>query len=173
MCGVLCVLCVLCEVKPRQVTCHTLPNSSQRKLANRRFVVEVIMTSDDGTLKDIWEAELKKLGKWQNYRFGIVMVRFGLNFTTQQPSIAPNTQHPTPTAHTAGGSTKPRRCAATRAGRPDIGQRDLCLPCPRTWSSPRERHHPRRLQGNRWEDALNPTLTLTLAHTQRHYPYSD
>ena len=53
------------------------------------------MTSDDGTLKDIWEAELKKLGKWQNYRFGIVMVRFGLNFTTQQPT--PNTQHQPPT----------------------------------------------------------------------------
>ena len=46
----------------------------QRELADREFVVEVIATSDDETLKDIFVAELEeKLSKWKDYRFGIVM----------------------------------------------------------------------------------------------------
>ena len=41
------------------------------------FVVQVNCSSPDEDLKDKWSAALHKLGKWSNYRFGIVMVREG------------------------------------------------------------------------------------------------
>ena len=34
----------------------------------------MICTSGDDTLKDIWVGELEKMGKWKEYKFGIVMV---------------------------------------------------------------------------------------------------
>ena len=50
----------------------------RRELAHRKglageFVVEVRCSSDDEGLKEHWAADLPKLGKWSNYRFGIVM----------------------------------------------------------------------------------------------------
>ena len=39
------------------------------------FVVQVNCSSADEDLKDKWSADLHKLGKWSNYRFGIVMVQ--------------------------------------------------------------------------------------------------
>ena len=48
----------------------------QRQNTDPRHVLEVICTSADGTLEDIWLAELEKLGKWKEYRFGIIMVRY-------------------------------------------------------------------------------------------------
>ena len=47
----------------------------KRKLTNPKHVIEVICTSADSILKDIWVGELQKLGKWKGYKFGIVMVR--------------------------------------------------------------------------------------------------
>ena len=44
---------------------------------NGEFVVPVNCSSADEDLKDKWSADLHKLGKWSNYRFGIVMVREG------------------------------------------------------------------------------------------------
>ena len=44
---------------------------------NGEFVVQVNCSSADEDLKDKWSADLHKLGKWSNYRFGIVMVRAG------------------------------------------------------------------------------------------------
>ena len=44
---------------------------------NGEFVVQVNCSSADEDLKDKWSADLHKLGKWSNYRFGIVMVREG------------------------------------------------------------------------------------------------
>ena len=49
----------------------------QRKHTDPKHVVEVICTSADDTLKDIWVSELRKLGKWSEYKFGIVMVGSG------------------------------------------------------------------------------------------------
>ena len=46
----------------------------KRKLTNPKHVVEVICTSEDNGLEQKWRADLHKLGKWQKYKFGIVMV---------------------------------------------------------------------------------------------------
>ena len=59
----------------------------QRKLTDPKHVIEVICTSADDTLKDIWVSELPKLGKWKEYKFGIVMVR----------GAPTSTAHPLPT----------------------------------------------------------------------------
>ena len=61
----------------------------QRKLTNPKHVVEVICTSADDTLKDIWVGELRKLGKWSEYKYGIVMVSLFSGSTTKLTPFAP------------------------------------------------------------------------------------
>ena len=63
----------------------------KRKLTNPKHVVEVICTSADDTLKDIWVGELRKLGKWSEYKYGIVMVGGFSGSTTKLIPFAPPT----------------------------------------------------------------------------------
>ena len=51
------------------------------------FVVQVNCSSADEDLKDKWSADLHKLGKWSNYRFGIVMVREGRSHSMRCNSV--------------------------------------------------------------------------------------
>ena len=62
---------------------------------NGEFVVQVNCSSADEDLKDKWSADLHKLGKWSNYRFGIVMVREGRSHSMRCNSVLTLTP-PTP-----------------------------------------------------------------------------
>ena len=46
----------------------------QRKGLNAKYVMEVICSSTSEELEGKWTKELKKLGKWSEYEYGIVMV---------------------------------------------------------------------------------------------------
>ena len=47
----------------------------QRKGLNAKYVMEVICSSTSEELEGKWTKELKKLGKWSEYEYGIVIVR--------------------------------------------------------------------------------------------------
>ena len=61
----------------------------QRKGLNRKYVMEVICASTSEELEGKWTKELKKLGKWQGYEFGIVMVGLGWEGTIRY-TLQPN-----------------------------------------------------------------------------------
>ena len=66
---------------PRQPTAPRLTNSaplsSSAALTNTRSIPRrlqpIICSSEDDDMKEMWAGELKKLGRWQDYKFGIVM----------------------------------------------------------------------------------------------------
>ena len=45
----------------------------QREGTDPKHVVPIVCSSEDADMKDMWAQELKKLGRWQGYTFGIVM----------------------------------------------------------------------------------------------------
>ena len=52
---------------------HFDNEQKQRENLDPKYVVQVIHASTDEALRDLWQADLAKLGKWSSYRFGIVM----------------------------------------------------------------------------------------------------
>jgi len=46
---------------------------AQRKGTSPKHVVPILYSSEDPEMREIWARELKKLGRWQKYTFGIVM----------------------------------------------------------------------------------------------------